>query len=157
MSGGRLRILGLDPGTLRLGYGAIDHHGSIGYDYVDCGVLTAAASEPRDARLLTIGRDLRELLRELDPDVVAMEQAFYSKSVQATLALGSHYLERGQYKPALERFLAAAELAPGYEMPFAYAARAMQKLGATKEATEFERLAQGMAGNVLPPGPATGG
>lgn len=79
------------------------------------------------------------------------------RSVQAALALGSHYLERGQYRPALERFLAAAELAPGYEMPFAYAARAMQKLGATKEATEFERLAQAMAGNVAPRGPATGG
>lgn len=79
------------------------------------------------------------------------------RSVQATLALGSHYLERGRYTPALERFLAAAELAPGYEMPFAYAARAMQKLGATKEATEFERLAQAMAGNVAPRGPATGG
>ena len=73
------------------------------------------------------------------------------RSVQAMLALGSHYLERAQYKPALERFLAAAELAPGYEMPFAHAARSMQKLGALKEAAEFERLAQSMAGAVLPP------
>jgi tetratricopeptide (TPR) repeat protein len=73
------------------------------------------------------------------------------RSVQAALALGSHYLERAQYKPALERFLAAAQLAPGYEMPFAHAARSMQKLGALKEAAEFERLAQSMAGAVLPP------
>jgi Glycosyl transferases group 1 len=72
------------------------------------------------------------------------------RSVQAVLALGSHYLQRAQYKPALERFLAAAQLAPGYEMPFAYAALAMQKLGALKEAAEFERLAQGMAGAVAP-------
>jgi glycosyltransferase involved in cell wall biosynthesis len=72
------------------------------------------------------------------------------RSVQATLALGSHFLERAQYKAALERFLAAAQLAPGYEMPFAYAARAMQKLGALKEADEFERLAQSMAGAVVP-------
>jgi tetratricopeptide (TPR) repeat protein len=72
------------------------------------------------------------------------------RSVQARLALGSHYLERANYKPALEQFLAAAELAPGYEMPFAYAARVMQKLGALKEAAEFERLAQSMAGAVAP-------
>lgn len=72
------------------------------------------------------------------------------RSVQALLALGSHYLERAQYKPALERFLAAAQLAPGYEMPFAYAARALQKLGALKEAGEFERLAQSLAGAVAP-------
>jgi glycosyltransferase involved in cell wall biosynthesis len=73
------------------------------------------------------------------------------RSVQAELALGSHCLERAQYKPALERFMAAAQLAPGYEMPFAHAARSLQKLGALKEAAEFERLARGMAGAVSPP------
>jgi crossover junction endodeoxyribonuclease RuvC len=83
-----VRILGLDPGTLRLGYGVIDHHGPGHQRYVDCGVLTAPARASRDARLLTIGRDLRELLEEIGPDVVAMEQAFYGKNVQATLALG---------------------------------------------------------------------
>jgi 2-polyprenyl-3-methyl-5-hydroxy-6-metoxy-1,4-benzoquinol methylase len=73
------------------------------------------------------------------------------RSVQASLALGAHYLERGQFRPALERFMAAAELAPGYEMPFAHAARAMQKLGGAKEAAEFEQLAQNMARAVAPP------
>jgi tetratricopeptide (TPR) repeat protein len=73
------------------------------------------------------------------------------RSVQAVLALGSHYLQRAQYKPALERFLAAAQLAPGYEMPFAHAAHTLQKLGAVKEAAEFEHLAQSMAGTLLPP------
>jgi crossover junction endodeoxyribonuclease RuvC len=85
---GRLRILGLDPGTLRLGYGVIDHQGPGRQHYVDCGVISASARDSRDVRLLTIGRDLRDLLRELEPDVVAMEQAFFGKNVQATLALG---------------------------------------------------------------------
>ncbi len=73
------------------------------------------------------------------------------RSVQAALALGSLYLERGQFMPALQRFLAAAELAPGYEMPFLQAARTLQKLGGTQEAAEFERLAQTMAQAVAPP------
>jgi crossover junction endodeoxyribonuclease RuvC len=84
----RLRILGIDPGTLRLGYGVIDHFGPGRDTYVDCGVITAPARASRDARLLTIGRDLRELVSELGPDVAAMEQAFFGKNVQATLALG---------------------------------------------------------------------
>jgi crossover junction endodeoxyribonuclease RuvC len=84
----RLRILGIDPGTVRLGYGVIDHFGPGRDTYVDCGVITAPARASRDARLLTIGLDLRELLGELVPDVAAMEQAFFGKSVQATLALG---------------------------------------------------------------------
>jgi crossover junction endodeoxyribonuclease RuvC len=83
-----LRILGVDPGTLRLGYGVIDHLGPARTRYVDCGVISAPAREPREARLLTIGRDLRDLLVELAPDVVAMEQAFFGKNVQATIALG---------------------------------------------------------------------
>ncbi len=73
---------------MRLGYGVIDQFGPAQATYVDCGVITAPAREPREARLLTIGRDLRDLLIELQPDVVAMEDAFFGKNVQATLALG---------------------------------------------------------------------
>jgi crossover junction endodeoxyribonuclease RuvC len=83
-----MRILGIDPGTVRLGYGVIDQASPGRAAYVDCGVITAPARETREARLLTIGRDLRDLLGELRPDVVAMEQAFFGKNVQATLALG---------------------------------------------------------------------
>jgi hypothetical protein len=70
------------------------------------------------------------------------------RSVQAALALGQCLLERGQLKPALERFLVAAELAPGYEMPFVHAALLMQKLGAAREAAEFARLAESLAAPV---------
>lgn len=83
-----MRILGIDPGTVRLGYGVIDQTAPARMAYVDCGVITADARAGREARLLTIGRDLRDLLSELRPDVVAMEQAFFGKNVQATLALG---------------------------------------------------------------------
>ncbi len=72
------------------------------------------------------------------------------RSVQALLALGSHLLEHGQFMPALERFLAAAEIAPGYEMPFALAARAVERLGGVKEAAEFERIAASLAQSVMP-------
>jgi crossover junction endodeoxyribonuclease RuvC len=85
---GRTRILGIDPGTLRLGYGIIDRVGTSKLAYVECGVISAPSRQPRNQRLLTIGRGLRELLDELGPDEVAMEQAFYGKNVQATLALG---------------------------------------------------------------------
>lgn len=108
----------------------------------------------REAAQLEPTQCLPELFLGVQLDLEPELRSALSKdprSVQAALALGSHYLERGQYKPALERFLAAAQLAPGYEMPYAHAARSMQKLGALKEAAEFERLAQSMAGVVLPP------
>jgi crossover junction endodeoxyribonuclease RuvC len=84
----RVRILGVDPGTLRLGYGVIDQVGRSQLRYVECGVISAPARQERSARLFTIGSSLRELIAELHPDVVAMEQAFFGKNVQSTLALG---------------------------------------------------------------------
>jgi tetratricopeptide (TPR) repeat protein len=103
----------------------------------------AAQLEPTQAMpglLLGVQLDLEPELRSA--------WALNPRSVQATLALGSHYLQRGQHKLALERFLAAAQMAPGYEMPFAHAAHTLRKLGALKEAAEFERLAQSMAATV---------
>jgi len=83
-----VRVLGIDPGTLRLGYGVVECRGGVALRYVECGVITAPAREPRAARLAEIGRGLRELLVELQPDAVAMEEAFFGKNVQSTLALG---------------------------------------------------------------------
>jgi crossover junction endodeoxyribonuclease RuvC len=83
-----LRVLGIDPGTLRLGYGVIECEGPARVRYLECGVITASPREGRTTRLAEIGRGLRELLAEVRPDAVAMEEAFYGKNVQATLALG---------------------------------------------------------------------
>lgn len=105
------RILGIDPGTLRMGYGVIECRGPATLSYVECGVISAPASRPRHARLAEIGRGLRELLADLRPTAVAMEEAFFGKNVQATLALGEargvalfvlaeHGLEVTGYPPA---------------------------------------------------------
>lgn len=87
-SAASIRVLGIDPGTLRLGYGVVEHDGGAQLRYVECGVITAPARDPRPVRLAEIGRGLRELLREVRPHAVAMEEAFYGKNVQSTLALG---------------------------------------------------------------------
>ena len=85
-----MRILGIDPGSLRLGYGVIECGGPGGskVSYVECGVISGAAREARIARLAEIGRGLRDLMAEVRPDAVAMEEAFYGTNVQSTLALG---------------------------------------------------------------------
>jgi tetratricopeptide (TPR) repeat protein len=72
------------------------------------------------------------------------------RSLQAMLELGSALLARGEARLALPRFLAAAELAPGYEMPYVHASLALQRLGAVKEAQELEQLAEQLAAPVIP-------
>jgi crossover junction endodeoxyribonuclease RuvC len=147
----RLRILGIDPGTVRLGYGVIDHFGPGRDTYVDCGVITAPASASRDARLLTIGRDLRDLLGELGPDVVAMEQAFFGKNVQSTLALGEargvalfvtqeHGLTVAGYAPARVKQTIVGHGQAG-KPQVAFLVRALLKLRRAPEADAADALA----------------
>jgi len=82
------RILGIDPGTLRLGYGVVEVLGPTQVRYVECGIITAPARMPRGERLVEIARELRALVSELKPHAVAMEEAFFGKNVQSALALG---------------------------------------------------------------------
>jgi len=82
------RILGIDPGTLRLGYGVVEVWGPTDVRYVEGGIITAPARLGRAERLVEIARGLRELVAELKPQAVAMEEAFFGKNVQSALALG---------------------------------------------------------------------
>jgi crossover junction endodeoxyribonuclease RuvC len=71
-----------------MGYGLIECSGPARISYVECGVISASPRHSRHARLVEIGRGLRELLGELRPGAVAMEEAFFGKNIQSTLALG---------------------------------------------------------------------
>ena len=70
-----VRILGLDPGSRVCGYGVIDEtDGELAY--VECGVLTAPEHRAMEDRLGEIARGLREVIAELAPAVVAVEDVF---------------------------------------------------------------------------------
>jgi crossover junction endodeoxyribonuclease RuvC len=161
-----MRILGIDPGTVRLGYGVIDQIGPGRTAYVDCGVIIAPARASREARLLTIGRDLRDLLGELRPDVVAMEQAFFGKNVQATLALGeargmalfvaqdwgsSHQLAVAGYPPAQVKQTVTGRGAATKDQ-VAFFVRAVLKLKRPPAADAADALAIALTHARLAPG-----
>lgn len=70
-----MRILGLDPGSRVCGYGVIDEHAGE-LSYVECGVLTSPEHRAMEYRLGEIARGLREVIEELKPAVVAVEDVF---------------------------------------------------------------------------------
>ncbi len=82
-----MRILGLDPGSRVCGYGVIDERdGEL--RYVECGVLTAARTDDAmEVRLGEIARGLREVIAELEPQVVAVEDVFSHQNPRSALAL----------------------------------------------------------------------
>jgi crossover junction endodeoxyribonuclease RuvC len=81
-----VRILGLDPGSRVCGYGVIDDRGGQ-LRYVECGVLTSPADNPMEKRLGEIARALSEVIDELAPEVVAVEDVFTHANPRSALAL----------------------------------------------------------------------
>ena len=81
-----MRVFGVDPGSLRTGYGCIDTDGSR-HRLVACGAITTpAAAFPE--KLLAIHRALGELLRMHRPDCVVVENVFHAMNVRSALKLG---------------------------------------------------------------------
>ena len=81
-----MRILGLDPGSRVCGYGVIDVDGSE-LRYIECGILTAPEDRPMEQRLGEIARGLREVIKELAPEICAVEDVFTHQNPRSALAL----------------------------------------------------------------------
>ena len=82
-----IRILGLDPGLARMGWGAIEMSGTR-LTHVAHGVLTSNAKQDLGNRLLALHEALSAVIADLRPDAIAVEQAFVHKDPSAALKLG---------------------------------------------------------------------
>lgn len=104
-----IRILGIDPGLRRTGWGIIAVSGN-SLKYVGCGVVTSDAADDLAVRLCALHRGLAEIIATHSPNEAAVEQTFVNKSGAATLKLGQ---ARGiaMLSPALAG-LRVAEYAP---------------------------------------------
>jgi len=80
-------VLGIDPGTLVVGYGAVVLR-SEGPALLATGVLRASGKAPAATRLGSIRRDLDELIARLKPAVVVVESGFAGVNVQSALRVG---------------------------------------------------------------------
>jgi crossover junction endodeoxyribonuclease RuvC len=81
-----VRILGIDPGSRVCGYGVIDERAGE-LTYVECGLLTAPEDRAMEQRLGELARGLREVIAELSPEIVAIEDVFSHQNVRSAIAL----------------------------------------------------------------------
>jgi crossover junction endodeoxyribonuclease RuvC len=104
-----MRVLGIDCGTERTGYGVIASDGRE-HRLVAAGVIRTRTDSPFQERLLEIARGLREVIREHRPEAVAVEQVFHAANTKtalklahvrgvALLAAAEAGLELGEYSP----------------------------------------------------------
>ena len=80
-------VLGIDPGLSRCGYGCVEASPS-GAKAVAVGVLTTPPSSPLPERLAELQRELRALIQEYRPDVVAVERVFFQVNVRTAMSVG---------------------------------------------------------------------
>ena len=104
---GHARILGLDPGSLRTGYGVIDCAGG-SLTIVAQGCI-ATSGGPLADRLRLIHARVAELIVQHRPQEVAVERVFLSKNADSALKLGQ---ARGAALAAVPAMLGVHEYAP---------------------------------------------
>lgn len=80
-------ILGIDPGTLVMGYGLISIDKAT-ISLVEMGVLQLAKKQDHAERLEMIFRKMETLIKTHKPTAVAIEAPFFGKNVQSMLKLG---------------------------------------------------------------------
>ncbi len=132
-----MRILGIDPGTVAMGYGVIES--SDGETVlVDYGVLNTPARSPIGERLSYLYHNLLEIIAKYQPDVLAIEQPFVAKNVKSALAIG-----RAQ---AIAILTAANRNIPAYEYTPAQIKQRVTSYGASskEQVQEMVRLQLGL-------------
>jgi crossover junction endodeoxyribonuclease RuvC len=82
-----IRILGIDPGLRRTGWGVIEAEGNR-LVHIACGSLTTDDKATLAERLVTIHDGLAAVVAEHRPDEAAVEATFVNKDATATLKLG---------------------------------------------------------------------
>jgi len=80
--------LGIDPGTATTGYGLVRLEADGGLVAVKYGVILTPKEAAAPARLESLHRGLRSLLRKFHPDTAAVEKLFFQRNVSTALAVG---------------------------------------------------------------------
>jgi crossover junction endodeoxyribonuclease RuvC len=82
-----MRILGIDPGYGRIGFGIVDKIGN-NFKLVDFGVIETNKKSDLNARLLEIYDSLGNLIKKFNPDESAVESLFFFKNVKTAIQVG---------------------------------------------------------------------
>ncbi len=126
-----MRVLGIDPGTVTMGYGIIDSHND-DLSLIDCGALTASERSPIGERLCYLYRELLCLIQNYQPDMVAVEQPFVASNARSALAIG-----RAQ---AIALLAAATQDIPTHEYTPTQVKQSVANYGASSKAQVQEMV-----------------
>lgn len=81
-----MRILGIDPGYATIGFGMVAAERGQTH-MITYGAITTPAGLPLSKRLYQIDQDMEELVRQLKPDVIAVEELFFNTNITTGIAV----------------------------------------------------------------------
>jgi crossover junction endodeoxyribonuclease RuvC len=82
-----MRVLGIDPGTIIMGYGVIESQDN-DVSLIKYGALNTPSRSPIGERLSFLYENLIRIVTEYRPEVVAVEQPFVAKNAKSAFAVG---------------------------------------------------------------------
>ena len=81
-----MRILGLDPGSVVLGYGVVEDAARV--SLLHCGVIKASPRLPVEQRLAILFDGICKVIETYSPDQVAIEEPFAGVNVRSAFMIG---------------------------------------------------------------------
>ena len=133
-----MKVLGIDPGTVTMGYGLVDSRDDE-VTLVECGALSRPASVPMGERLSYLYGELFKIIARFQPEAVAVEQPFMAKIVKSALAVGK--------AQAVAMLAAANQGIPTYEYSPTQVKQRVANYGASskEQVQEMVRLQLGLS------------
>ena len=133
-----MKILGIDPGTVVMGYGVIESDDDE-ITPIDFGAITMSGHDSIGERLSHLYHSLLEIIERHRPDTVAVEQPFIAKNVRSAMAIG-----RAQ---AVALLAAADRGIPSYEYTPAQVKQRVANYGASskEQIQEMVKLQLGLS------------
>jgi len=83
-----MRVLGIDCGTEFTGYGVVEQHRDGRLEYIAAGAIQLPKRDPMPKRLSKVFTDLSHVIFIHSPQMVAIEEVFYSVNAKSALKLG---------------------------------------------------------------------
>ena len=82
-----MKILGIDPGLQKMGWGIIEHSGHA-LTFIECGLIKTNSADDLARRLAALHTGLAEIVMKFQPDCAAIEQTFVNRNPASALKLG---------------------------------------------------------------------
>lgn len=81
-------ILGIDPGTARMGYGVVEIFPNKKAKLIKTNVFTTPPDVEQHKRLLMLFKNLNDIVKEYSPDAMVVERIFFNTNVKTAMLVG---------------------------------------------------------------------